>query len=104
MRRRYVYDPDLECLIEIAAGTNHPDPVPGAGLQIVRDIDPYRAVASDIAAGGKRPVIAGRRQHREFIKRNGYVEVGNERPISGERPALSQAERVADIRRAMRDW
>ena len=100
MRRRYVYDPDLECLVEIGAGTNHPDPAPG-GLQIIRDIDPYRPVASDIATGGKRPVIGGRRQHREFLRRNGYVEVGNERPVSGELPRLTQADRIADIKRAM---
>ena len=100
MRRRYIYDHDLECMIEIGAGTNHPDPAPG-GLQIVRDLDPYRPVASDVAAHGKRPIIGGRRQHREFLQRNGYVEVGNERPVSGELPRLSQAERIADIKRAM---
>jgi hypothetical protein len=50
--------------------------------QIVRDIEPYRAVAVDIATG-KAPIIGGRRSHKEFLRRNGYVEVGND-PI---RPA-----------------
>ena len=36
-----------------------------------------KAVAVDVATG-KPPVIGGRRQHREFLKRNHYVEVGNE--------------------------
>lgn len=100
MRRRYIYDPDLDCMIEIGAGTNHPDPLPG-GVQIVRDIEPYRPVASDVAAENKRPVIGGRRQHREFLRRNGYVEVGNERPVSGELDRLTQADRIADIKRAL---
>lgn len=103
MRRRYIYDPDLECLVEIGAGSNHPDPTPG-GLQIIRDIEPYRTAASDIAHAGKRVVIGSRSRHREFLRDNAYVEVGNERPVSGERPTLSHADRVADIRRAMGDW
>lgn len=51
----------------------------GEGLQIIKDIDPYQAVAGDVAMGGKIPKIGGRRQHREFLKRNNYIEVGNER-------------------------
>lgn len=43
-----------------------------ASTQIIRDIDPYQAVAGDVALGGKLPKIGGRRQHREFLKRNGY--------------------------------
>lgn len=50
-----------------------------SSLQIIKDIDPYQAVGGDIAAGGKLPKIGGRRQHREYLKRNNYVEVGNER-------------------------
>jgi hypothetical protein len=100
MRRRFIYDHDMDCMIEIGAGTNHPDPTPG-GLQIIRDIDPYRPVAADVAVGDKRPIIGGRRQHREFLRRNGYVEVGNEVPTRGERPTLSEAGLVEDIKRAM---
>ena len=101
MRRRFIYDRDLDAMIEIGAGTNHLDPHPGAGLQIISDIEPYRTAASDVASDNKRAVIGSRSRHREFLRDNGYVEVGNERPISGELPRLSQSERVADIKRAM---
>lgn len=50
-----------------------------ASIQVIRDIEPYQAVAGDVAQGGKLPRIGGRRQHREFLKRNSYIEVGNER-------------------------
>jgi putative FmdB family regulatory protein len=40
------------------------------------DIEPYRAIATDIATG-KRPTITSRSEHREFLKRNGLIEVGN---------------------------
>ncbi len=46
-------------------------------MQIIKDIEPYKAVAVDKTTG-KPPVIGGRRQHREFLKRNGYHEVGND--------------------------
>lgn len=46
------------------------------------DIQPYRAVAGDMA--GKW--IGSRREHKEFLKRNRFVEVGNEpiRPIKND--------------------
>jgi len=46
---------------------------------VVADIQPYQAMGVD-AASGKAPVITSRSQHREYLKRNGYVEVGNEMP------------------------
>ena len=44
---------------------------------VAPDIGPYQAVAVDVATG-KPPVINSRSSHREFLKRNGYVEVGND--------------------------
>ncbi len=103
-RKTYAYDADLDAIVQVRGpGSNHPEEQPGRGMHIVRDIEPYRTAASDVAAGGKRPVIGGRRQHREFLRRNEYVEVGNERPVAGERPVMTRAERIADIRRAMGD-
>ena len=46
---------------------------------VMPDLGEYQAVAVDVATG-KPPQIRGRKQHREFLKRNGYVEVGNEMP------------------------
>jgi hypothetical protein len=45
---------------------------------VAPDIGAYQAVAVDVATG-KAPVINSRSSHREFLKRNGYQEVGNER-------------------------
>lgn len=104
MRRRFVYDRDLDAMIEVTAGTNHPDAPPGAGMHIIRDIEGYRTAASDVAHEGKRVWIGSRSRHREFLKDNRYTEVGNERPVYGEKPTLSKADRINDIRRAMGDF
>jgi hypothetical protein len=45
---------------------------------VVADIPAYQAVGVD-KASGKMPMIEGRAQHREYLRRNGYVEVGNEK-------------------------
>lgn len=45
---------------------------------VTPDIGPYQAVAIDVATG-KPPVITSRSAHRDFLKRNGYTEVGNEK-------------------------
>jgi hypothetical protein len=66
------------------------------GLQIISDIAPYRTAATDVATG-QRAVIGGRRQHREFLRRNGYVELGNDY-VPPRREDLSPTERIADIR------
>lgn len=47
-----------------------------ASPQIIKDIDPYKTIAAD--ADGKPAKIGSRREHREFLKRNNYVEVGND--------------------------
>jgi hypothetical protein len=44
---------------------------------VAPDIGPYQAVAVDVATG-RAPVINSRSAHRDFLKRNNYVEVGNE--------------------------
>jgi hypothetical protein len=104
VRRTYAYDADLDAMVQIRGpGSNHPDDPP-SGLQIIRDIEPYRAVGADVASDGKRPVIGSRSRHRNFLRDNGYIEVGNEAPISGERPRMTRDERINDIRRAMGDF
>jgi hypothetical protein len=70
-----------------------------AGPQIMSDIAPYRTAATDVATG-RRAVIGGRRQHREFLSRNGYVELGNDY-VPPRHDELSHTERIADIRRVL---
>lgn len=43
------------------------------------DINPYRSVAVDKETG-KPAIVTSRKQHREFLLRNDYVEVGTEAP------------------------
>lgn len=102
---RYRYDKDLGCLIEVRPGQNYFEASPGPS--IISDIEPYRAIASDIACDNKRPVIGGKRQHREFLQRNGYVEVGNEMGRAPSDPASSreyQADLVHDLKRASGEY
>lgn len=42
-----------------------------AGLSIMRDIEPYQNMKD-------RGWITSRSQHREFLRRNNFIEVGNE--------------------------
>jgi hypothetical protein len=67
---------------------------------IVPDIQPYQAVAADIATG-KAPVISSRSQHREFLKRNNYVELGNEMPKPRKAPEPDRMEIGRQIKRVM---
>lgn len=105
---RYRYDKDMECVIEIREGSNAPEPEKRARPNgIIRDIEPYRAMGSDVAFGGKRPIIGGRRQHREYLQRNGYVEIGNERaPSRSDAPSPREAQqhRVDAVKRAMGEY
>lgn len=106
MRRRFIYDKDMDAVVEVTHGSNayEPERGRGEGLQIVSDIEPYRAVASDVALGGAAPVIGGRRQHGEFLRRNGYIETGNEVPITRGPELSGRADRIEAIRRAMGDY
>jgi hypothetical protein len=74
-------------------------PPADAGPQIMSDIAPFRTAATDVATG-QRAVIGGRRQHREFLRRNGYVEIGNDY-VPPQREELNRTERIADIRRVL---
>jgi len=103
---RFRYDKDMDCFFEIRDGANYFEDKPPAPT-IIGDLPPYRAAGSDIACDGKRPMIDGRREHREFLARNGYVEVGNERaPTLSDSPSSREAQhqRVEDIKRAMGEY
>lgn len=70
-----------------------------SGIQIIKDIEPYKAVAVD-SRTGKVPKIGSRREHREFLRANNYVEVGNE-PIR-ERPIIDVPSSRAEITQTIR--
>lgn len=42
-----------------------------SGIQVVKDIEPYRSVIT-------KEIIGGRKQHRDHLKAHGCIEVGNE--------------------------
>ena len=46
---------------------------------VIADIQPYQSMGIDVATGNA-PVINSRSAHRNYLRRNGYVEVGNEMP------------------------
>lgn len=104
---RYRFDKDMECLVEIRDGSNFFEENTNKGPSIIRDIEPYRAMGSDVACGGKRPVINSRSEHRSYLRRNGYVETGNETPrVYDDRPTgrQLQEQRIHDIKRAMGEY
>ena len=51
---------------------------------VIADIQPYQSMGIDVATG-KAPVISSRSEHRNYLRRNGYVEVGNEMPSMSKR-------------------
>ena len=104
-RKRYRYDKEMGEIIEIRPNSNYPEPDKNTrDPRCVSDIEPYRAIASDVACNGLRPVIGGRAQHREFLHRNGYTEVGNDTGFNlnrGPSARESQRDRVMDIKRSL---
>lgn len=105
---RYRYDKDLDAIVEIRDGSNFFDESKGQkGPALIRDIEGYRAMAADVASKGKRPWIGSRSEHRDYLRRNGYVETGNETPrVYDDRPTARQMQesRVHDIKRAMGEY
>jgi len=51
---------------------------------VMADIAPYQAMGVDVATG-KAPVITSRSEHRDYLRRNNFVEVGNEMPSLAKR-------------------
>ena len=67
---------------------------------VVSDIHPYQAMGTDVATGNA-PVITSRSQHREYLTRNGYVEVGNEMPKPRPKPTVTKEEVARDVKRTI---
>src|ERR1700754_625734 len=65
------------------------------------DITPYKALTGDMM--GKE--ITGRKAHREFLKRNRLVEVGDQKPAdtSKMRPTIQKGEIAQELKRAIHE-
>lgn len=104
---RYRYDKELDAIVEIGERSNYYADEQPKGPAIIKDIEGYRAMGADVACGGKRPFITSRSEHRAYLRRNGYVETGNETPkVYDDRPTTRQMQeqRVHDIKRAMGEY
>lgn len=69
MRKTWIWDPHVRKMVPKGTETR-----PEGGVLIMGDIEPYKAICGDVAGQW----ITSRSQHREFVKRNGFIEVGNE--------------------------
>lgn len=78
---------------------NHFAPRGAASGQIIKDIEPYRTVAADV--DGKQKVITSRAEHKAFLRRNGYLEVGNEKLVNKKQPLAKIT--GYDIKRAIEE-
>lgn len=95
-RISYVWDKTSETWVEAAHSRKRRAP---SGPQVMRDLAPYKAAAADKRTG-KRPMIDGRAEHREFLRRNGYREVGNEY-VEPVKTGPQRNDVVSDIKRAI---
>lgn len=68
--------PMREALIPVMCTCGVPMVQQLSAAYVSADIAPYRAVAGDRAGQW----ITSRRAHREFLKRNRFTEIGNEKP------------------------
>jgi hypothetical protein len=79
MRKSYVYDPETKKMVPL--GTTKKD---RRAPYIQPDLPDYRPVGGPEAQAfidnpSKAKMISGRKQHREYLRRNGFIEVGNEK-------------------------
>lgn len=76
MRRRFRYDKETKSVIPLNEWlAKNAESVNPASYYVLPDIEPYQAVTGDMA--GKW--ITSRSEHREFLRRNNLIEVGNEK-------------------------
>lgn len=75
MRKRYRYDKETKTVLPLDEWLAKNGDPSASSHHVIPDIEPYIAVTGDME--GKW--ITSRKQHREFLKRNNLVEVGNEK-------------------------
>ena len=86
MRRTYRYDREAKELIPIDEWLAKYGDRSNRSHYVQPDLEPYMAVAGDMA--GK--MIRSRREHREFLMRNNFEEVGNEKAYMTRNGGMSQ--------------
>lgn len=69
MRRRYVYDRETDSMVEV--GQDYVPESRSTSYQVMPDIQPYKSMID-----GSH--ITSRSHHREHLRQNGCVEVGND--------------------------
>ena len=77
---RYRYDAELGAVLPAESANFFVEEEKRSHLacpMVIKDIAEYRTVATDERTG-KRQVIGSRSEHRDFLRRNGLVEVGND--------------------------
>ena len=87
-RGHWIYDRERQ---EFVAPEEYRRQSSPSGIQVMADIKPYKSVTGEI--------IGGRKQHRDFLRAHGLVEVGNEKMGPPKRKELSDARH--DVKAAM---
>ncbi|MBF0310932.1 MAG: hypothetical protein HQL56_15540 [Magnetococcales bacterium] len=85
---RYIWDRDTQRWVE--PGEWHREK--RAALTVISDMEPYRNMIDG-------QLISGRRQHREFLRHYGVVEVGNEIPTPRPTPMESPRQDILKVLR-----
>lgn len=62
------------------------------GIQVIKDVEPYRSVID-------RSVIGGRRQHRDHLRAHNCIEIGTEKQTPRKPPDVPHLRQ--DIQRTM---
>lgn len=101
MRKTYRYDPETKDLIPVDRWLAKYGR-PRSTQHVIPDIEPYVAIAGDMA--GK--VIRSRKEHREFLKRNNFQEIGNEKDYMTRNGGMSDdnPNLISDKRREEHVW
>lgn len=78
MKKSYVYDPDLKKMVPKGETVKE-----RKAPYIQPDLPDYRPTGGPEAQAfienpSQARMISGRKQHRDYLRRNGFIEVGNE--------------------------
>jgi hypothetical protein len=95
MRRTYRYDKDLECVVEVRAGSNYfvEDPPKGPGL-ISDNMGGVKGLRAMYRKDGKR--FDSKSRYRADVKAHGLEIVGNDDPRGSAPPPVDYGRAVKD--------